>query len=147
MTSYFDDLVAALKRDEGTGPVKNGRLMPYRDSKVILSIGYGRNLDSNGIRPQEAHEMLVHDIIEAQRGAQSLVPMWSVIDGVRQNVLSNMCFNLGVEKLGEFKLMLAAVNAKNYSEAARQMRNSLWFKEVGDRARRLADEMETGRVS
>jgi lysozyme len=138
----FEALLAALKRDEGL------RLKPYLDTATPtrITIGYGRNLSDVGIVDQEAHDMLVRDAIKAERDAASLVTNWSALDGVRQNVLANMCFNLGKGGLAKFPKFLAAVNEQRWSDAVAEMTNSAWYGQVGMRAARLAHEMLTGQA-
>ena len=50
------------KRHEGTGPMQNGRLMPYHDSVGKLTIGYGRNIEDTGVTPEEALYLLQNDL-------------------------------------------------------------------------------------
>jgi lysozyme len=55
-----------------------------------------------------------------------------------------MAFNLGVPKLIGFRNTLADMEAGRYDEAADGMLASLWAKQVGNRADRLADMMRKG---
>lgn len=137
----IDALVDALKGDEGF------RSKPYADAVGKLTIGYGRNLDDNGISRSEAHDMCVHDAITALRDAADLVPNWLLLDDVRQNVVANMAFNLGKTRLAKFVKFLAAVNARDYLKASAEMKDSIWYVQTGSRARRLVDEMRTGIVA
>jgi hypothetical protein len=50
-----------------------------------------------------------------------------------------MAFNLGASGLAEFKNFLGAVKSKNYTTAATEMLKSNWSKQVGNRAKTLAD--------
>ena len=52
-----------------------------------------------------------------------------------------MAFNLGETRLSQFKQTLTAINEGRYADAATGMRNSLWYKQVGARAERLATIM------
>ena len=56
-----------------------------------------------------------------------------------QLVLVNMCFNLGAPRLSKFKKFIAAINDQQWSEAAIEMMDSRWAKQVGLRAERLRD--------
>lgn len=58
-----------------------------------------------------------------------------------QRVLVNMAFNLGRTRLSRFKKMRAAVNNNNFKEAANQMVDSLWYKQVGNRSIELENWM------
>jgi lysozyme len=55
-----------------------------------------------------------------------------------------MTFNMGIGRLLEFRMMLAAVREANWSEAAKQMLDSLWASQVKTRATELAEQMQTG---
>ena len=54
-----------------------------------------------------------------------------------QIVLINMCFNLGAPRLSKFKKFIAAINDEQWIEAAVEMMDSRWAKQVGPRAERL----------
>ncbi len=66
------------------------------------------------------------------------------MDEVRQRVIANMCFNLGIGTLLTFKNTLAAMQRGSYSVAAAGMKASKWYGQVGARAQRLCTAMETG---
>lgn len=133
-----DRLTQRLTLDEAL------RLKPYRCSEGKLTIGVGRNLDDKGLTRQEALYLLSHDIDDAAADARSLVPGFDQLDDVRQEVLVNMALNLGRDRLAGFRLFLAAVTRHDWAEAGRQMRDSKWYRQVKDRAERLAKAMETG---
>lgn len=63
---------------------------------------------------------------------------------VIQGVLVNLAFNIGVAGEEIFHHMLADVQAGNYVKAAADLENSLWYTQVGDRAKRLVEQLRTG---
>ena len=67
---------------------------------------------------------------------------WHVFPGEVKSILINMCFNLGVTRLGKFKKALTAIKDQDYVTAAVEMRDSLWYQQVTKRAERLARRME-----
>lgn len=120
------------------------KLKPYRDTKGKLTIGVGRNLDDRGITREEALYLLANDINLARQEALR-IPAYLVLDEARREVLAEMVFNMGLGKVLKFEKMLAAIEAKDYAEAAREMLDSKWAREdVGERAHTLARIMETG---
>lgn len=131
-------LTDELVRDEGL------RLRLYTCTAGKTSIGVGRNLEDRGISKTEAMLMLAHDIDDACADLDRSLPWWQTLDPVRRRVLVNMAFNLGIVKLLGFKNTLAAMKAGDYAKAADGMRQSLWARQVGARADRLAAMMETG---
>jgi lysozyme len=119
------------------------RLMPYRDTVGKLTIGVGRNLTDVGISQDEAHYMLTHDIVKVSSQLDSHLPWWRELSEVRQRVVADMCFNLGIGGLLKFVNTLAAVKSGDYTAAASGMRASKWYSQVGVRGRRLVKMMET----
>ena len=134
----LDALKDRLRLDEGL------RLKPYGDLKSKITIGYGRNLTDGGISQEEAEALLDRDVEIAIATVRGSWQSFDRLDDVRQQVVVNMVFNLGIVGFLNFKHTIAAMAQGNYAEAARGMRASLWAKQVGARAERLTVAMETG---
>lgn len=141
----LDALRSELRRDEGL-PGGKPALKPYRDTTGHLTIGFGRNLDDVGITPEEANAMLDHDIAIAIGSLSARLRWFDQVDHVRQRVLINMAFNLGIEGLLGFRKMLAALMVKDHETAARELETSKYFTQVGQRGPRLARMLRTGTV-
>lgn len=134
-------LIERLKLEEGL------RLTVYVDTRGNWTIGYGHKLDSSDHFPltqTEAENILENDVDEMIDQLAALLPWWLRLDPVRQLVLADMAFELGVRKLLEFKNTLRFVQIGNYAAGAGGMRASLWAKQVPNRAEQLAHIMETG---
>ena len=125
-------------RDEGC------RLRVYKDSRGIETIGVGRNLRDKGLSQAEAEALLANDLLESTAAVMSDIPCAFRLDEIRRAVLVNMAFNLGIGGLLKFTRMLTAVEAGDYDRAASEMMDSTWAKQVGQRADRLARQMQTG---
>lgn len=125
-------------------PEESLKLVPYKDSVGKITIGWGRNLTDNGISIQEAELFLNNDIKDVTDDLNSYIPWWEDIDEIRQLVLADMCFNLGIEGLLKFHKMLAAIRSNNWQLAHDEMLNSKWASQVGNRAPKLAKIMLTG---
>ena len=134
----MNSLIEQLKRHEGF------KAKPYLCTAGKTTIGYGRNLDDAGVSKDEAEAMLVNDIITATAGAWALFLSYEQLNDARKDVLINMCFNLGRARLSGFKNMIAAVNDGYFDLAAKEMLNSKWAKQVGNRAIELSEQMRTG---
>lgn len=61
---------------------------------------------------------------------------------VRQDVVLNMIFNLGVVRFKGFKKMISALLRQDYSKAADEMLSSKWASQVKGRATMLAKMMK-----
>ena len=59
-----------------------------------------------------------------------------------QEILVNMMFNLGRPRLSQFKKMHAALNKDDWKEAAKEGRDSRWYRQVTNRAERLMSRLE-----
>ncbi|KKB61555.1 lysozyme [Robbsia andropogonis] len=142
MNEQFDmpTMVSELRRDEGV------RNKPYKDTVGKTTIGVGRNLDDVGISDDEINLMLQNDIERTELALDRSLPWWRSLDPVRQRVILNMGFNMGIAGLLTFKNTLAAVQNGSYPAAAAGMLASKWATQVGDRATRLASMMRTGSV-
>ena len=136
-------LMSQLNIDEG----RKKKLYKDTASPPKWTIGVGRNIEDRGLRDDEIDLMLSNDIEEAVGIALALVPQFDKLGDVRQEVLVNMAFNMGGPRLAGFKKMLAAVSAYDYQEAADQMEDSAWYRQVGARAERLVKSMRTGNPS
>lgn len=134
----YDRLLDQLRLDEGF------RAKPYRCTAGKLTIGYGRNLDDVGIDRKEAEVLLHEDVVRVAQRLNHEIPWWCALSDARREALVNMAFNLGVEGLLNFKKMLAALKVGLYQLAASEALDSLWAKQVGDRAKRIAVAIREG---
>ena len=121
------------------------RLKPYRDARNKLTIGVGRNLDDAGITREEALMLLNNDIATVRHEIERAFPWVSRLNRVRKNVILDMVFNLGLPRFRRFKKTIAAIKAEDWENAAREMLDSQWAKQVGERAKELAAMMKRGK--
>lgn len=133
-----DEVKQLIMRHEGL------RLKPYRDSVQKLTIGFGRNLDDNGVREEEAKFMLDNDLEALDIELNIRVTVYRSLDRVRKGVLLNMAYNMGVPTLLGFRRMIAALENRAYVTAALEMLDSRWHEQVGNRARELSRVMARG---
>jgi lysozyme len=142
MTTEF--LIPDLEHDEGL------RLTAYQDTKGIWTCGYGHAYVAPGTVWTLAHAQaqLLDDIAHTEALLDLQLPWWRTLDDVRQDVLVEMGFNMGVTNLCGFHITLAAIQAHNWPAAKAGMLDSDWAKPppigVGERAERLAEQMLTG---
>jgi GH24 family phage-related lysozyme (muramidase) len=60
-----------------------------------------------------------------------------------QEILVNMMFNMGRPRLSKFKRMNAALKVEDWKEAAKEGRDSRWYRQVTNRAERLMSRLES----
>jgi len=127
-----------LARHEGL------RLKVYRCTSGKLTIGYGRNLEDRGITEDEAAILLDNDITDTIRTLSHAFEWFDDLSPIRQRVLVDMAFNLGIGGLRKFRRFLGALSRHEYEAAAQEMLTSKWARQVKGRAQRLATMLETG---
>tara|TARA_E500000178_G_scaffold344223_1_gene392105 strand:- start:243 stop:692 length:450 start_codon:yes stop_codon:yes gene_type:complete len=106
----------------------------YKCTSNKWTIGYGRNLQDVGISKDEAEYMLNNDVDIAIQELEDNFDLWNLPEAA-QIVLVDMCYNLGLTKLLEFKLMLKAIQDDDWQEAAHQLMSSKYASQVKRRAR------------
>ena len=140
-------------------------LTVYKDTLGIDTIGIGRNLKDRGISKEELDYMDIpnmdviyeHGITEADARYLALNDIAIVenelcrvhtcvknLDSVRQLILMDMAFNMGVPRLCKFVKMWNAIYEENFEAASMEMLNSRWARQVGRRAKILSDAMASG---
>lgn len=119
-------------------------LKPYRCTAGHLTIGIGRNLDDRGITEDEARFLCQNDVDIVEQELVRKFPFVVGLGDVRIRVLLDMAFNLGIPRLSAFSNMWAALEEGNFKQAAVEMLDSRWARQVGRRATKLSQMMETG---
>ncbi len=125
-------VLSDLREDEGL------KLEVYKDTTGHQTIGYGHNLSDLGISKAIADAILMEDLVTTLMALNSQIPWWKTLTESQRRALINMAFNLGVNKLLEFKKMLAALKTGNSDLAATEALDSKWAEQVGSRAWRIA---------
>lgn len=133
-----EKLAAQLHVDEAR------RARPYLDTEGNWTAGVGRNLSERPFSDDEIDLMLRNDIRAVERELDRVLPWWRQMSEARQNVLANMCFNLGISRLLKFVRALDFMRANRFDAAAQEMLDSKWARQVGARATRLAATMRKG---
>lgn len=135
------NILDQLERDEGF--VNH----PYQDKRGFWTIGIGTLVDpaaGGGLTRAEARRLLQGRLEDSMVQLTAALPWITELDEARYGVLQNMVYNLGVAGLLGFHNTLAAVREKRWDDAARGMLDSKWAHQVGERATRLAKQMQTG---
>lgn len=107
------------------------------------TIGIGRNLAGLGISDNEAYFLWDNDFNRVLNDLSAF--SWFLkLNEPRQAVMLNMAFNMGTPKLLEFVKMIGAIERGDFIEAALEMEDSDWHKDVKLRAERLERQMHLG---
>ena len=117
---------------------------PYLDTAIPprITIGIGYNLSDRGIDDDWIDQKYNEDV-NFFYNALNQFSWFKDLNYDRQIILIDMAF-MGWKKFLEFKDMLSALAIHNYAQAANEMLNSEWAKQVKTRATTLAEAMLTG---
>lgn len=134
----FDKLKKQLTRHEGY------RRFAYKCSGNKITVGIGRNLEDRGLSKDEADFLLENDVTEIYEELEKLA-WFQGLNSVRQDVILNMAFNLGIEGLLKFRKTISYLKERDWEKAGEEMLNSKWAGQVGNRAYELSDQMKGGK--
>ena len=116
----------------------------YNDSEGIPTIGVGRNLRDRGLSDDEIDYLLSNDIDIVVNELDKVMPWWKDLDEVRQRVLCDLVFNLGMPRFSGFKKSISYMKQQMWDQAADELLDSKWARQVGRRAHTLSEMMRTG---
>jgi lysozyme len=110
------------------------------------TIGIGRLATAaRGLSPAERQYLLGNDIAVCIAEAQSQ-SWWGLVNPCepRCRAIIEILFELGLPEFNNFHLAVAALNAGDWRTASSEFLNSLWCRQVGERAEILCAMILTG---
>ncbi len=149
--AYPDPLSALAKsqpsKDWGFKPAREiARPGTNFDEGKPWTVGYGF---THGVTPDSrmnritADRKLEQEILEVDKALSVALSWYKDASFVTKTILINMTFNMGLKGLLGFRNTLRFISQKNYEQAARNMTQSLWYRQVGKRAKELVERMRT----
>jgi len=130
------------------------RLKAYTCTAGHKTIGIGHNLDVkpafNGRRIPDIISDQICDLIFDRDIEDTIIQLnfvWlanTKLDPARRDAVINMCFQLGINGVMKFKLMLNALERSDWVAAKAHALNSSWAKQTPERAERVAEQLLTG---
>ena len=115
-------------------------LTMYTDTVGVPTIGYGHNLQTP-ISEHAAKVILADDVRIAVQELDDRMDWWRDLPDPAQLVLASMVFNLGWPRFSRFKKLIAALEDRDFNEAAAQMEDSLWYQQIKTRGPALKQLM------
>jgi len=141
-----DKLYEEIKADEGEV------LEVYEDHLGYPTMGVGHLVTEKDeefgepigtpITAERSRELFDTDIEYAIEGCEMLYGQWHNWPEEVQLIMVNMCFNLGQTRLAKFVTMKNMLSQGKWKEAAVEGRDSLWYRQVTNRAERLMRRLE-----
>lgn len=141
-----------IKQHEGFSSVV------YRCPAGKRTIGWGHNIDAhplpkdiagrlfaNGVLlPDDAERLLTEDINRAMDDCKRLYPAFDSFTESRKAALCDFVFNVGGSVAAQFKKMKVAILLGKWNEAANEMQDSNWFRQVRDRSKTIVKMVREG---
>lgn len=126
-------------------PFHNSKFYPYKDMKGNYTIGYGHYLgrkDSdafkyrNGITKSQAHTLLLQDMKRTNDDLVMLMQKKNAVNLTKeqQRILFEMAYTMGIDKLSTFDKLWKSVKMENDKKFKKEIKNSLWYRQVSNRA-------------
>jgi GH24 family phage-related lysozyme (muramidase) len=161
MTKFFE-----------SGAKPDGYKTVYPDSKGIPTIGHGLNLtepraierindlglDYNrvlsgeqSLTQEQIDQLFREDIVQGMTDAKQYLPNFDNQPPLVQRIITDMSFNMGINKMNDFKGMRNALLRNDYDRAAEEMKYSNadtkvkltdYYKDTGRRAKSLYNAMK-----
>lgn len=144
-TELLNELREELKIDEGV------KYEIYLDHLSLPTCGIGHLIKETDpeygldvgtyIDEERVNELFDEDMKVTLDECTILYDNFYTLPDEAQKIIANMMFNLGRPRLSKFKLMKKAIDNNDFNEAANQMLDSKWAKQVPNRAERLVERM------
>lgn len=139
------------------------RAGPYKDTELLWTFATGRCLETNPLTGREwkalldanelavsishagATRLLKTGVADALIACAFTFRWWADLDEGRRDVIAELAYQLGLTRLMRFRLLLAAMERRDYDSAATELLDSKYAREqVPARALRLANQLRTG---
>ena len=113
----------------------------YQCSEGYDTIGYGFAIKDLEIDEDIAELILMRRIDKLQKRIASTFGWWLNSDQEIKDVVTNMCYQLGVSGFSKFKKTIYYLETEQYEDASLEMLNSLWAKQTPNRAKELSERV------
>lgn len=110
----------------------------YKDTLGFDTIGYGTKLP---LDKEEAALILEYRLKAKIKELETKEPFVNSLPLEKQEILAEMCYQMGVGGVLKFKKMWAALKEFDYEEASLQMLDSTWAEQTPSRAIKLSQRM------
>ena len=141
----LDQLRMELEYDEGC------KYEIYLDHLGLPTFGIGHLVTEDdpehgqevgtAVSEERVIEVFEKDVQVTIDECKKLYDDWFDLPEEAQLIIANMMFNMGRPRLSQFKGMKAGVDARDWNQAADEMVDSKWYRQVTNRADRLVTRM------
>ena len=111
----------------------------YKCTEGFDTIGYGFAIKDLEMPEHIAEELLILKLEKLQKNANSRFKWLEDMPQEVQEVVINMCYQLGIRGVSKFRKAISAMQEGDWEEAADEMLDSLWARQTPNRAKELSD--------
>ena len=129
--SLLDD----IKKHEGFKPTV------YQCSEGYDTIWYGFAIKDLVLDEDISDLILIRKLAKLQERIASVFDWFYNAPEEVKDVITNMCYQLGVSGFSKFKKTIYLLETEQYDEASVEMLNSLWHKQTPNRAKELSEQI------
>ena len=128
-------LINKIKKHEGF------RSTVYECTEGYETIGYGFAIKDLKLDEDIAELILVRKLADLVARIKETFPWTKDAPEEIQDVVVDMCYQLGVNGFSKFKKTIYLLETEQYEEASVEMLDSLWAKQTPNRAKELSEEV------
>ena len=128
-------LINQIKDHEGF------RSSVYQCTEGYDTIGYGFAIKDLKLDEDIAELILIRKLGELQDRISHTFGWFYNSPDVVKDVVTNMCYQLGISGFSKFKKTIYLIETEQYEEASVEMLDSLWAKQTPNRAKELSEEI------
>ena len=129
----LNDLLKDIKKHEGFKP------RVYKCTEGYDTIGYGFAVKDLVIDEDIADLILMRKLDKLQQRIASVFGWFFNSPQEIKDVVTNMCYQLGLSGFSKFKKTIYYLETDQYEEASVEMLDSLWAKQTPNRAKELSE--------
>ena len=111
----------------------------YKCTADKWTIGVGHNIEDNGLSEAAIQFIFEEDLSTAIAECHRNIIGWENMPGTVQEALVNLVFNMGINRLMQFKKTLGYLRHGEFEEAADELLDSRYARQVPSRAQEVSD--------
>tara|TARA_Y100001963_G_C6594444_1_gene359528 strand:- start:176 stop:607 length:432 start_codon:yes stop_codon:yes gene_type:complete len=113
----------------------------YKCTEGYDTIGYGFAIKDLEMDEDIAELILIRKLEKLQYRIASTFGWWYNSPKPVKDVVTNMCYQLGISGFSQFKKTIYLLETEQYEDASIEMLDSLWAKQTPNRAKELSEQL------
>ena len=113
----------------------------YQCTEGYDTIGYGFAVKDLKLSKKVCNIILAEKLAKLQFDINNKFEWFKDSPEIVRNVVTNMCYQLGLTGFSKFKQTIYYLETEQYEEASLEMLDSLWAKQTPNRAKELSAEI------